>query len=307
MLKHLSQLEEMLSAYSGKRRLGVVNAGDNHTIEAVVRAEKAGLIESILFGEKKKITSIWEQIAGSASLPEIIDPGGTEYCISQAFELVHEGKLDCLMKGNMETGVLMKAVVDRERGIRRSDTLSLIAVMESPYYHKLFAITDVGLLISPQLEQKKEMIKNAVGVFHSLGITEPKVAVLGAVEKPNTKMPETIDAEALKLMFQKGELPGCIVEGPISYDLCMDRNAAAIKGYESPVAGDPDILIVPNIISGNLLAKSLTCTGNAKTCGIVIGAMVPIVLTSRSAPADDKYMSIVLSALAGNESRTTFV
>ena len=171
--------------------------------------------------------------------------------------------------------------------------------MESPYYHKLFAVTDVGLMMYPSLEQKKIIIENAVGIFNALGETLPKVGVLAAVEKVNPKMPETVDAAKLKEMNMDGTLSGCIVEGPISYDLCMDCEAAAIKEYTSPVAGDPDILLVPNIVSGNLVAKCLTCSGAAKTCGIVSGAKVPIILTSRSAPAEDKYRSIVLSAVVG--------
>ena len=175
--------------------------------------------------------------------------------------------------------------------------------MRDAIWYGSFAVTDVGLLTYPTLEQKKGIIQNAVGLFRALGVEEPKVAVLAAVERENPKMPESVDAARLKRMQLDGLLGHCIVEGPISYDLCMDQEAAAIKGYQSPVAGDPDILVVPDIASGNLLSKSLTCTGGAHTCGTVCGAAVPIVITSRSAPAEDKYMSIVLAAAANPTQR----
>ncbi len=205
------------------------------------------------------------------------------------------------MKGKLETGALMKAVVNRETGIRRGGALSIVAMMESPYYHKVFAVTDVGLMTYPTLEQNKAIVENAVRLFRSLGHERPKVAILAAVEKANDKMPDTLDARALKEMNLNGELPDCIVEGPISYDLCMDKESAAIKGYDSPVAGDPDMLVVPDIVAGNILAKCLTCTGGAKTFGTVCGAKVPIVITSRSAPAEDKNRSIILAAVAGRQ------
>ena len=144
-------------------------------------------------------------------------------------------------------------------------------------------------------EKKKAAIENAVEAFHALGVEEPKVAVLAAVEKVNPKMPETVDADEIK----KEGVPGCIIEGPISYDLAMDPDAGEIKGYESPVAGDADLLVVPDIVSGNIAAKTLTVLGGARTGGTVLGAMVPVMLVSRSASADDKYMSIVISALVG--------
>ncbi|MDD6160913.1 MAG: phosphate acyltransferase [Oscillospiraceae bacterium] len=297
----MEELRDALAACTKARRLGVVCAQDGHTLEAVARAAAEGLVEPLLFGDSALIAPLWEKASGGAPMPPVEECGDDgAACAAATMKAVHEGRIDCIMKGKLETGVLMKAVVNRETGIRKNPVLSMIAVMESPYYHKLFAITDVGLLTYPDLEQKAAMIQNAAAVFRALGVECPKVAVLAAVEKVNPKMPETVDGDALKQMQQRGELGHCLVEGPISYDLCMDAEAAAIKGYESPVAGDPDILLVPDIVAGNLLSKALTCTGGAKTCGMVSGAMVPIVITSRSATAEDKYMSIILSALVGD-------
>ena len=215
--------------------------------------------------------------------------------IQRAADMARAGEVDCIMKGKTETGALMKVLVNRETGIRKRDTMSLVAFMESPYYHKVFAITDPALLTYPTKEQKKAAIANAVEAFHALGVREPKGAVLAAVEKVNPKMKETVEAAEIK---EEG-VDGCVIEGPISYDLAMDREAAGIKGYESPVAGDADLLVVPDLISGNIAAKSITVAGGGRTGGVVLGAQVPVLLVSRAASADDKYMSIVLAALVG--------
>lgn len=299
MLTSREMLKEMLAASPVKKRVGVAAAHDEHTLEAIAAAVRDNLVEPVLVGDQDKTRQLWNKVAGDLPEPEVIHVEGDVECAAYTVALARTGQVDCIMKGKLETGILMKAVVNREMGIRSNAVLSLVAIMESPYYHKLFAVTDVGLLMYPTLEQKKAVIQNAVSLFHALGVERPKVAVLAAVEKENPQMPETVDAVCLKKMNERGELTGCMVEGPISYDLCMDAEAAAIKGYVSPVAGDPDILVVPDIVSGNLLSKALTCSGGAHTCGTICGAQVPIILTSRSAPAEDKYMSIVLAAVAG--------
>ena len=299
MLANREKLKEMLAACPTKKRVGVAAAHDSHTLEAIAAATRDGLVKPVLIGDEKKIFQLWAEIAADLSEPEVIHVEGDAACAEYAVALARNGQIDCLMKGKLETATMMRAVVNRETGIRNSDVLSMIAILESPYYHKLFAVTDVGLLMYPTLEQKKAVIENAVELFHALGVETPKVAVLAAVEKENLQMPETVDAAKLKEMNEQGVLTGCVVEGPISYDLCMDSESAAIKGYVSPVAGDPDILVVPDIASGNVLSKALTCSGGAKSCGTVCGAKVPIIVTSRSAPAEDKYMSIILAAVAG--------
>lgn len=295
MIRNFEELKEKLAACPEKRRVGVVAAQDPHTLEAVTKAAREGLVFPVLIGSEPEIREILEGLDFDPANAWIIPCGEVSDCARVACDLARERKIDCIMKGKTETGPLMKALVNKETGIRKSPVMSMLAIMHSPYYHKIFGITDVGLLTYPSLEQKKAMIENAVSAFHTLGYENPKVAVLAAVEKVNPKMPECMDAAALKEM----SIPGCTLEGPISLDLAMDAEAARIKGYGSPVAGDADILAVPNIVTGNVFAKTVTSIGGGATCGAVLGAQVPVIITSRSATAEDKYMSIVLNALLG--------
>ncbi|MDR1902017.1 MAG: phosphate butyryltransferase [Treponema sp.] len=300
MIKNFEDIKLLLGNGKTERRIAVVAANDEHTIEAVALSVRGGLARPVLLGETAEIKTLLEKYECPLGMVEIIPAAGTEEAALLAAGMVKEGTVNCIMKGGIETGSFMRVLVNRETGIRKRDTMSLLAFMESPYYHKVFAITDVGLLTYPSLDQKQQAIKNAVEAFSLLGIKTPKVAVLAAVEKVNPKMPGSVDAGELKERAGTGEIPGCILEGPISYDLAMEKGAAEIKNYESPVAGDADILVVSNITAGNILAKALTTTGGAKTCGVVLGAMVPLILTSRSATVDDKYMSIALSVLIGS-------
>ncbi len=297
MIRDFEELKEMLRQQPEKKRIGVVAAQDAHTLEAVVRGYKDGLVEPVLIGQEEKIREVLAGLDYADTDMEIIHMEDPVECAVKACELVKAGKIDAIMKGRIETGQLMKVLVNKEQGIRRKSVMSLLAFMESPHYHKIFAITDVGLLTYPDKDKKKAAIENAVEAFHALGIEQPKVAILAAVEKVNPKMPETVDADEIK----KEGVDGAIIEGPISFDLAMDPGAAAIKGYTSEVAGDADLLVVPDIVSGNIAAKSITVIGGGRTGGTVLGAMVPVMLVSRSATADDKYMSIVISALVGGK------
>ena len=274
MIKNFEQLKEMLKAMPVKRKVAVVPAQDEHTLEAISHAYRDGMVEPVLIGDEPKIGTD----ADKMTIIHVEDP--TE-AIQKAADMARDGEVDCIMKGKTETGALMKVLVNRERGIRKNDTMSLLAFMESPNYHKVFAITDVGLLTYPSKDQKKEL----------------KVACICAKEKVNPKMKETVEAAEIK---EEG-VEGCIIEGPISYDLAMDPASAPIKGYVSPVAGDADLLVVPDIVSGNIAAKTITVIGGGRTGGVVLGAKVPVLLVSRAASADDKYMSIVIAALVGTK------
>lgn len=296
MIKNFEQLKEMLKAMPVKRKVAVVPAQDEHTLEAISHAYRDGMVEPVLIGAEPKIREILAQIGTDADKMTIIHVEDPTEAIQKAADMARDGEVDCIMKGKTETGALMKVLVNRERGIRKNDTMSLLAFMESPNYHKVFAITDVGLLTYPSKDQKKAAIQNAVEAFHALGVEQPKVAILAAVEKVNPKMKETVEAAEIK---EEG-VEGCIIEGPISYDLAMDPASAPIKGYVSPVAGDADLLVVPDIVSGNIAAKTITVIGGGRTGGVVLGAKVPVLLVSRAASADDKYMSIVIAALVGN-------
>lgn len=281
-----------------KKKVAVVAAQDEHTLEAVFRAKKDNIVEPILIGDKQKIKEVIERLQEDLSEEAIIDVNDDEAAAAKAVELINSEKADFIMKGKIQTADLLKAVVNKEKGLRTGNVMSHVVIHELPTYHKLLAVTDGGMMMYPNLEEKKQIIENAVNTFVAMGYDEPKVAVLAAVETVNPKMPEAVDADLLKKMNQNGEIKNCIVEGPISYDLTMSKESAEIKGFKSPVTGDADILIVPNITAGNILGKSLVYSAGAKMAGFIVGAKVPIVLTSRGSTAEEKYLSLVLSASA---------
>lgn len=299
--KSFQELSKLVKAFPKKTGVAVAMAQDYHTLEAVSRAAREGLIQATLLGVREEITAILNELDEPADRYTILDEPDAKSCMRRAAQLVHDGKAGAIMKGKMETGQIMKGILDRENGLRKSGLISLTGFYESPYYHKMFAVTDQAINIAPDLEGKKGILENAVDAMHMLGNPNPKVACLCAVEKVNPKMPETGDAAALKEMNRKGEITGCIVEGPISLDLAMVRESASIKGYESPVAGDADLMVVPDLVSGNLMVKAITEVGGGQTGGLVLGARVPVILVSRAATAEDKFNSIALAAYIGNQ------
>lgn len=298
VFSNFKELIEKIQSAESKKRVVVVVAQDEHTLQAVFKAKKDGIVEPILIGNKVKIKEILQHLNESIDDDAIINVEDDEMAAIKAVELIHENKADFIMKGKIQTADLLRAVVNKEKGLRTGSVMSHIAIHEIPTYHKLLAVTDGGMMMYPNLEEKKQIIENAVNTFIAMGYVNPKVAVLAAVENVNPKMPETVDADMLKKMNQRGEIENCIIEGPISYDLAMSVESAKIKGFDSPITEDADILIVPNITAGNILGKSLVYSAGAKMAGIIVGAKVPIVLTSRGASAQEKYLSLVLSSSA---------
>lgn len=298
IFKNFKELIEKVQSAKAQKRVAVVAAQDEHTLEAVLKAKKDNIVEPVLIGDKSKIKKVLEKLKENLEDSVIIDVETDAEAAEKAVELIHENKADFIMKGKIQTADLLRAVVNKEKGLRTGNVMSHIAMYEVPTYHKLLAITDGGMMMYPKVEEKKQIIENAVNTFVAMGYENPKVAVLSAVETINPKMPETVDADMLKQMNQRGEIKDCIVEGPISYDLTMSKESADIKGYQSPVTGDVDILIVPNITTGNILGKALSYSAGAKMAGFIVGAKVPIVLTSRGSTAEEKYLSLVLSASA---------
>lgn len=284
-----------------KARLAVAAAGEEHTIEAVLHARDEGIILPVLVGDKAEILTILEKIGKEIPTEDIYDVPDPAESARAAVNLVRRGEADFLMKGQMETAVLLKAVVDREQGLSRGGIMSHFTVFEVPTYHKLLAPVDGGMVTYPDLQQKKCIIENTVETFHAIGYECPKVGVLACIEKVNPKMPETVDGNALKEMNRRGEISGCIVEGPISYDCAISREIAELKDFHSPCAGDCDILLAPNIHAGNIMGKMLTVTCGAKLAGFVVGAKCPVVMTSRGSSAEEKYLSIVISALVSQK------
>lgn len=295
-LKNFKELIAKVQNNDTKKRVAVAAAHDEHTLEAVFKAVNDKLVEPVLIGDKEKIVQMLKNLSVSFDENEIIHTSGDTEAAEKTVELINEGKADFIMKGKLQTADLLKAVVNKEKGLRTGSVMSHVAILEIPAYHKLMAVTDGGMMMYPELEEKKQIVENAVGVFTAMGYECPKVAVLTAVETVNPKMPEAVDADNLKKMNQDGEIKDCIIEGPISVDLTFSKESAQIKGYESPVTGEADILLVPNITTGNILSKALIEFAGATMAGMIVGAKVPIVLTSRGATSEEKYLSLVLSA-----------
>lgn len=298
ILRSFDEMVEIMRRKKSPKRVAVVLAEDLHTLEALMNANKDNIISPILIGNKDVILSNMNKVGASRDRFEVIDALSPEEAARQAVHLIHSGAADFIMKGLIETSVLMKIVVSKESNLRKDRIMSHITFLEIPTYHKLLAISDAALNTYPNLDQKRQILLNAVDTLKIMGVDLPKVAVMAPVEEVNPKLTETVEAGQLKMMNQSGEIEGCIIEGPISYDLAINSEAAEIKGYESPVAGDVDLMIVPDLASGNLMTKSLIFSAKAKGASFVIGAKVPIVLTSRASTAEDKYLSLVLAASA---------
>jgi len=298
VFKDFNELIKKVQKVDGKKRVAVVAAQDEHTLEAVFRARKDHIVEPVLIGDKVKIKAIVKSLNEELDDEAIIHAENDGDAAEKSVRLIHDNAADFIMKGKIQTADLLRAVVNKEKGLRTGNVMSHFVIHEMPSYHKLLAVTDGGMMMYPTVEEKKQIIENAVNTLIAMGYEKPKVAVLAAVENVNPKMPETIDADMLKKMNRRGEISNCIVEGPISYDLAMSRESARIKGYDSPIVADADILVVPNITAGNILGKSLVYSAGAKMAGFIVGARVPIVLTSRGASAEEKYLSLVLSASA---------
>ena len=297
-LKNFRELIEKVQKSESIKRVAVAAAQDEHTLEAVFRAAKDKLVEPVLVGNKEKIEEILRKLDVEYDMTSIINTGSDKEAAEKTVELINEGRADFIMKGKLQTADLLRAVVDKEKGLRTGRVMSHVAILEIPAYHKLIAVTDGGMMMYPDLGEKKQILENAVDVFLAMGYECPKVAVLAAVETVNPKMPEAVDADALKKMNESGEIKDCLVEGPISVDLTFSRESAEIKGYTSPVTGRADILLVSDITTGNILSKALIEMADATMAGMIVGAKVPVVLTSRGASSEEKYLSIVLSASA---------
>lgn len=297
-LRNFQDLINKVQKNDSIKRVAVAAAHDEHTLEAIFRAASDKLVEPVLIGKKEKIAEILKKLNVKYDLNNIISTESDKEAAEKTVGLINTKKADFIMKGKLQTADLLRAVVDKEKGLRTGKVMSHVVILEVPAYHKLIAVTDGGMMMYPNADEKKQILENAVDVYHAMGYECPKVAVLAAVETVNPKMPETVDADILKKMNQTGEIKDCIVEGPISVDLTFNRESAQIKGYKSPVTGEADILLVPNITTGNIMSKALIEMADANMAGMIVGAKVPIVLTSRGSSSQEKYLSIVLSASA---------
>ena len=294
-LKTFDEIIVKVKAASAKR-MALAAAGDTHSLEAALEARKSGLAVPVLVGDKREILAILDKMGESLPESDIHDEPDEASACALAVALVREGKADFLMKGKVDTKVLLGAVVDKTTGLNKGVLMSHVAIHEVPGYRKLLTIADGAMVSYPTLEQKRQIIENTVNTLRAIGYERPKVGVITCVEKVNPKMPETVEAEELAQMNTRGDIKNCIINGPISYDCAVSKEIADLKGYTGEVAGDVDVLITPGIHSGNIMIKMLTCTCGAKLAGIIVGAACPIVLTSRGSSAEEKYLSIALSA-----------
>ena len=297
ILKKLSDLGSIVQKDPGKR-LVLAAAQDKYSLNAVMNAANDGVIEPILIGDKELICTIAKLGGFNMEGIVIIDEPDPEVAVELAVKMANRGEVDILMKGMVGTSTLLKAVLNKEWGLRTGNLLSHFALFEVETYHKLIAVTDVAMNIAPNLQEKISIVNNSVACLNKLGIPNPKVAVLGAVEMVNESMAATLDAALLSKMNQRDQIRNCIIDGPLAFDNAISYESAKHKGIRSEVAGDTDLLLMPDIEVGNVLYKSLVFFAQAKVASVILGASVPIVLTSRSDSEQAKYDSIILAAAA---------
>ena len=276
--------EELLE---GCRSLAAVATAVAHPCEATalagaIEGAANGLIAPILVGPASKIREIAATNGIALGTTRIVDVPHSHAAAAKAVELVRAGEAELLMKGSLHTDELLGAVVARDTGLRTGRRISHVFIMDVPTYHKVLVVTDAAINIAPTLEDKVDICQNAIDLVISLGLTRPKVAILAAVETVTSKMPSTIDAAALCKMSERGQITGALLDGPLAFDNAISKDAAKTKGIKSEVAGDPDILVAPDLEAGNILAKQLTFLADADSAGLVLGARVPIILTSRA-------------------------
>ena len=294
MICKLEQIEKFAAGKSGGK-IVVAAAHDDNVLTSIKEVYEKGYAEPILIGDKEKIFRIADEVGLDTSRLNIIKEMDDAQSARIAVNMINRGEAEVLMKGYLHTAELLKVVLDKEKGLRTNNVLSHVGIFEVDSYPKLLMVTDAGINISPDLKHKAEIIQNAVNIAIKLGIERPKVAVLSAVEVVNPSIQSTVDAAALSKMAQRGQITGCIVDGPLAMDNAINLEAARHKNIESEVAGDADILIVPNIEAGNILVKSLVFLYKAKTCSVLTGAKVPLVVTSRADDSISKYYSILLA------------
>ena len=291
------------------RRLDPVPTAVAHPCDAAaltgaVDAGVRGLILPILVGPAGRIRAVADANGIDLGTTLVVDAPHSHAAAAQAVELVRRGEAGLLMKGSLHTDELLSAVVARETGLRTGRRISHAFIMDVPTYHKALIVTDAAINIAPTLEAKADICQNAIDLAIALGVAQPKVAVLAAVETVTSKMPATLDAAALCKMAQRGQITGGVVDGPLAFDNAISREAAGIKNIESQVAGDPDILLVPDLEAGNMLAKQLTFLAAADSAGLVLGARVPIILTSRADSVRSRIASCAVAMLTAHARRS---
>ena len=276
----------------------VAHPCEGSALSGAIEAANEGLIVPILVGPRFKIEAIAKSQGIDLTGLRIVDTPHSSASAAKAVELLREAQAELLMKGSLHTDELMAAVVSREGGLRTGRRISHVFVMDVPTYHKVLIVTDGAINIAPTLEDKVDICQNAIDLAISLGLEKPKVAILAAVETVTSKMSATLDAAALCKMAERGQIKGAVLDGPLAFDNAISKQAAETKGIRSAVAGDPDILLAPDLEAGNILAKQLSFLANADSAGLVLGARVPIILTSRADGVRSRIASCAVAVLA---------
>lgn len=299
-MKSFTELLEEAQKCKPKRAV-IAAAEDSEVIEAARECYRRGIAESILVGDAAKITALAEERNIDLSNFEIIDRNEPDSAVRTAVQLVREGAADLLVKGAVKSPVYLRGILDKNNGLRTGRGLSHVTVFEAAPYNKLMLMTDAGLNIMPTLDQKIDMVKNAVCVAKSLNIMRPKVAVVSGQELVNPDMPSSVDAALLSKMAERGQIKDCVIDGPLSLDLALSKDAALAKGVDSSVAGQADILVLPNIDAANVLYKAIGFLAQAKITGLIVGAAVPAILTSRADSHEAKMASIAVGVLIASK------
>lgn len=298
----IASFDELLNRVTGspKKTIAVAMAEEADVLEAICLANQRGLADGVLIGNKTEILAIAARESLDLSAFDIVHTEGEKESVSLAIGLIREHMADALMKGKCSTATLLKGVLDKEAGLRSGKVLSHLAAFTVPVYHKLLLMSDAAMNIAPDLPGKVAITENAIHAAHLLGIERPRVALIAAVEKVNHEsMPCTIDAAAIAQMAGRGQIKDAVVDGPLAVDNAVSLKACEVKGITSAVGGDADILIMPDIEAANVFYKTLTYLGGSRTAGIIVGAQVPIVLTSRADSEETKFLSIALAMLTG--------
>ena len=277
---------------------------DDVSVSAAIDAARAGILQPILVGPAERIRRVAKDLKLDVDGYQIEDAPHSQASAARAVELVRQGRAEVLMKGSLHTDELMSEVVKKDTGLRTSRRVSHAFVMDVPTYHKVLTVTDAAVNIFPTLDDKRDIVQNAIDFMRALGVERPKVAILSAVETVTSKIPSTIDAAALCKMADRGQIEGGVLDGPLAFDNAISAEAARTKKIASPVAGDPDILVVPDLEAGNILVKNLTFLSRADAAGIVLGARVPIILTSRADSERTRLASCAVAVLYAHARRS---
>ncbi len=295
----ISSFTELLQAarQAGPRTIAIAAAHEKEVLQAAQAAEAERIADSILVGDRSVIASLAKCLGLDLQRMDVVDVPDARQAAAKVMELVRTGQAQVAMKGRIETGDFLRAALDRENGLRTGRLLSHVGVFEIPGFDRLIFVTDAGVVVAPDITQKIEIVQNAIEVAQALGIEKPKVAILAATEMVNPKIPTTLDAANLSKMADRGQIRGGIVDGPLALDNAISQESSSIKGINSPVAGQADILVAPDVEAGNMLAKAITYFAKGRMAGVVVGGQSPLIVASRSDPHETKLLSIALGVV----------